>query len=59
MFKLTAPYILSFNCPQKASTLQPCGCLSMILNDKEAEGFDFQTLQTLQQPFSVTFPDFG
>ena len=30
---------------------------SLILRRKVAEGFELQTLQTLQQPFSLTFPD--
>ena len=54
-----AAFIYAFLKPKKSFNPSANPSFSLILNRKVAEGFGFQTLQTLQEVFSLTFPDFG
>ena len=54
-----APFTYAFLKPKKSFNPSADPSFPLILNRKMAEGFDFQTLQTLQEVFSLTFPYFG
>ncbi|MDD6122833.1 MAG: hypothetical protein PUB53_00030 [Bacteroidales bacterium] len=53
------PLIYAFFKPQKSFNPSANPSFSLRISRKQAEGFGFQTLQFIQQPFSLTFPDFG